>query len=159
MCFYHKLYKKNITQILLKIKHHSNCENVLKSEYYWFGIFAISFMILQFISYEIRPSYKGENELIKYFLGVAPNFFPAIGMPAIFILFIQTASNAKSKWLKEYKFITANLVSLFGLVIWEFIQLIGKLRFDWNDILWTIIGALVFQLIWVVTPEKIKNQS
>jgi len=69
-------------------------------------------------------------------LGVAPNFFPAIGMPAILILFIQTASNAKSKWLKEYKFITANLVSLFGLLIWEFIQLSGKLKFDWHDILW-----------------------
>jgi len=132
-------------------------KNVLKSEYYWFSIFALSFLIFQYISYQIRPNYIGGNELINYFLGIAPNFFPAIGIPAIFILFIQSTSNSNNKWLKEYKYITANLVSLSGLVIWEFMQLTGKLRFDWHDILWTIIGAVVFQLIWMITPEKMKN--
>jgi hypothetical protein len=30
------------------------------------------------------------------------------------------------------------------------------LLFDWNDIVWTLIGAFVFQLIWILTPERFK---
>jgi hypothetical protein len=33
----------------------------------------------------------------------------------------------------------------------------GKLRFDWNDILWTLIGALLFQVIWILSPQKYKE--
>jgi len=30
-------------------------------------------------------------------------------------------------------------------------------RFDWNDVLWTFIGAFIFQLIWTITPAKYKE--
>ena len=33
----------------------------------------------------IRPSYVGGNDLVIYFLGVAPNFFPGIGIPSFFM--------------------------------------------------------------------------
>ncbi|MEY4888740.1 MAG: hypothetical protein RL237_803, partial [Actinomycetota bacterium] len=43
------------------------------------------------------------------------------------------------------------------LVGWEFAQMSGKLRFDWNDILWTFIGAFLFQFIWILSPQKYKE--
>jgi hypothetical protein len=52
---------------------------------------------------------------------------------------------------------TANLISVIGLVSWEFIQLSGKLKFDWHDILWTFIGSFLFYLIWISTPQKFKE--
>jgi hypothetical protein len=90
---------------------------------------------------------------------VAPNFFPAIGIPALFVLIIPYAikRNNSDTWIIEKRHLFANLISLIGLIGWEFIQLSGKLRFDWNDILWTLIGALIFQLIWVLSPERLKN--
>jgi hypothetical protein len=56
-----------------------------KSTYYWFTIFAISFIAFQFIQ-EIRQSYAGGNIAFKYFFGVAPNFFSAIGLPSLFVI-------------------------------------------------------------------------
>jgi hypothetical protein len=32
-------------------------------------------------------------------------------------------------------------------------------RFDWNDVIWTLIGALIFQLIWTITPVKYKEEN
>lgn len=95
--------------------------------------------------------------MIKYLLGVAPNFFPATGIPALFLILIPQMKSA-NKWLNEKRHMTANIISLTGLISWEFIQSgSAKLHFDWNDILWTIIGAVVFQLIWTLTPDKFKS--
>jgi hypothetical protein len=64
-----------------------------------------------------------------------------------------------SKWLNEKNNLTANLISLSGLIAWEFMQFNSrKLHFDWNDVLWTMIGAGIFQLIWVLTPVKFKEK-
>jgi uncharacterized membrane protein YfcA len=129
-----------------------------KSLYYWFALFAVCFIIYQQITDNIRPNYLGNNLTIKYLLGIAPNFFPAIGIPALFVLLIPQMK-LKSKWCNDNKHITANIISITGLISWEFIQITSKkLHFDWNDILWTIIGALVFQLIWIVTPIKYKEK-
>jgi glycopeptide antibiotics resistance protein len=74
-------------------------------------------------------------------------------------LFVTIVPQLKqtSKWLNEKKHITANIVSVTGLVSWEFLQTTTKSgQFDWNDILWTLIGAIVFQIVWTMTPEKYK---
>jgi putative copper export protein len=64
-----------------------------------------------------------------------------------------------NKWFSQGKHITANIISLTGLISWELIQTTStKLHFDWNDVLWTIIGALVFQLIWTITPDRYKEK-
>jgi glycopeptide antibiotics resistance protein len=90
-------------------------------------------------------------------LGIAPNFFPSIGIPALFVI-IFPQLNQTSKWLNQKKHITANLVSVTGLVSWEFLQTTTKRgKFDWNDVLWTLIGAIVFQIIWTMTPAKYKE--
>jgi glycopeptide antibiotics resistance protein len=93
-------------------------------------------------------------------LGVAPNFFPAIGIPALLVLLIPVLSKKRitNKWMNENRHVTANLISLTGLLTWEIVQIMTKSgRFDWNDILWTVIGAFIFQLIWMITPRKFKK--
>jgi hypothetical protein len=130
-----------------------------KLEYYWFLIFAFCFTAFNQIQDYIRPNYMGDNPVIKYFLGVAPNFFPAIGIPALFVLIIPYVlkMHYSGTWFYDKRHLSANLISIIGLVGWEFLQLSGKLRFDWNDILWTFIGALLFQVIWILSPQKYKK--
>jgi hypothetical protein len=131
----------------------------LKSEYYWFLIFALCFIAFNQIQDDIRPNYIGNDSVIKYLLGVAPNFFPAIGIPALFVIAIPHIfkKNYSNTWFYKKKHISANLISIIGLVGWEFLQLSGKLKFDWNDILWTLIVATLFQFIWIISPRKYKE--
>ena len=127
------------------------------NSYYWFALFVLCFITYQQVIDNIRQNYSGNNLTVKYLLGIAPNFFPAIGIPALFVILIPQMKRT-GKWFNEKKHITANIVSLTGLISWEFIQASStKLHFDWNDILWTFIGALVFQLIWTLTPYFYKE--
>lgn len=130
-----------------------------KLEYYWFLIFALCFTAFNQIQENIRPNYGGDNSIIKYLLGVAPNFFPAIGIPSFFIMVITLVlkKNNSETWIYKKRHLSANLFSVIGLVGWEFAQLSGKLIFDWNDILWTLIGALSFHFIWLITPQRFKE--
>jgi hypothetical protein len=121
-------------------------------------LFAFCFIAYQQIIDNIRPNYSDDSITVKYLLGIAPNFFPAIGIPALFVILIPQMKRT-NKWLNENKHITANIISLTGLISWEFIQSSSKkLHFDWNDVLWTIIGAFVFQLIWTLTPNRYKDK-
>lgn len=129
-----------------------------KSLYYWLSLFAICFITYQQIIDRIRPNYNGDSIIVKYLLGIAPNFFPAIGIPALFVVLIPQIK-WKNKWSIENIYITANIISITGLISWEFIQSTSKkIQFDWNDILWTLIGAFVFQLIWTITPKRYKEK-
>jgi hypothetical protein len=128
-----------------------------KGMYFWFSIFAICFISYQQVSDNIRPFYKGDNLTIAYFLGIAPNFFPAIGIPSLFLILIP-GLQPKNKWLKDKKHIAANLISLTCLISWEFIQISStKLHFDWNDVVWTLIGAFIFHLIFIFIPKSFKE--
>jgi hypothetical protein len=129
------------------------------SLYYWFAVFAICFVAYQQVQDHLRPGYDGQNALIIYALGVAPNFFPAAGIPALFVVLIPLVTTNKSRkpWITGQRHLTANLISVTGLLGWEFTQIItAKGRFDWNDVLWTLVGAGVFVLIWQATPERLK---
>ena len=130
-----------------------------KSEYFWLVIFAVCFLAFQLVQDNIRPNYSGTSFLINYILGVAPNFFPSIGIPALFVVVIPffDKRNITRRYMNEDRHITANVISLIGLVTWEFLQLYtSNGNFDWNDILWTIIGAIIFHLLWIVTPPHLK---
>ena len=94
------------------------------SLYYWFALFALCFITYQQVIDNIRPNYIGNNLTIKYLLGIAPNFFPAIGIPALFVVLIPQMKQT-SIWLNEKKHITANLISVAGLLSWEFIQVVS----------------------------------
>ncbi len=95
-----------------------------RSLYYWFALFALCFITYQQVIDNIRPNYIGNNLTIKYLLGIAPNFFPAIGIPALFVVLIPQMKQT-SIWLNEKKHITANLISVAGLLSWEFIQVVS----------------------------------
>ncbi len=132
-----------------------------KPAYYRFSIFALTFISYQLVQDNIRPNYQGDNLIIKYLLGIAPNFFPSIGIPALFVILIPELAkkNKTTTWLNDKRHITANAVSLIGLLSWEFLQVTTtRGNFDWNDVLWTINGALIFQLIWTNTPVRHKEE-
>ncbi len=132
--------------------------NTSKSLYYWLALFSFCFISYQQIIDNVRPNYLGNCLTVKYLLGIAPNFFPAIGIPALFVVLIPQIKRT-NKWLNENKHSTANIISLTGLISWEFIQTTStKLHFDWNDVLWTLIGAIVFHLIWTITPDRYKDK-
>ena len=57
-----------------------------KVAYYF--VFAISFLLFPIVQNYIRPNYEGDNELVVYFLGVAPNFLPGVGLPALLYVVI-----------------------------------------------------------------------
>jgi hypothetical protein len=132
------------------------------SAYFWLLLFASCFLSYQLVQDYIRPNYVGNSEMITYLLGVAPNFFPAIGIPSLFVVLIPELKSMTSnhKWLKEKVNITANFISLIGLLSWEFTQTItSKGRFDWNDVVFTIFGALIFQIIWIVVQQKTQKRT
>ena len=61
----------------------------LKSQYFWFFIFGICTVAYQQVQDSILPNYIGKSSTIKYLLGVAPKFFPAIGIPVIIVSFFK----------------------------------------------------------------------
>lgn len=137
-------------------------KSVFKPEYYWLIIFALCFIAFQIVQDNIRPNYIGNNSWVKYFLGVAPNFFPSIGIPALFVVIIPILNSRgrKNVFLNSKKHITANVFSLTGLLSWEFLQnFTSKGHFDWNDVIWTIVGALCFHLIWKMSSVRFKEQK
>ncbi len=56
-------------------------------------VFGVSFLLFPVVQDYIRPNYDGSNELIVYLLGVAPNFLPGIGLPALLYVVIPEVFN------------------------------------------------------------------
>ena len=125
-----------------------------KNEYLYVLIFIICFAGFQYLEEVIRIDYIGQNNFITYLLGVIPNFLPAIGLPSIFVVIIkELKGKTTNMFLLKKKHILAILISQIGLITWEFQQIIAPYgTFDWNDILWTIIGGAIFYSIWKIKP-------
>lgn len=129
---------------------------------FWFGLFGICNIIYQQVQDKWRPNYSGGNEMVQYFLGVAPNYLPGIGLPAFFLILIpfMKPANNNSVWVTHYKHITAILISLSGLILWEIVQSsLPKAVFDVNDVLWTFLGCLTFFIIWHLVPATFRNEK
>jgi hypothetical protein len=127
--------------------------------YYWFAVFAVCFITYQYISSAVRPQCNDCSVSWKYLLGIAPNFFTAIGIPAlIFGIWMQIESRGKRTFSNKH--LITNVFSAAGLIAWEFVQIAAsKLHFDVHDILWTLIGSSCFHLVWLVTPGKYRDHS
>ena len=93
-------------------------------------------------------NYDGGNGVIVYLLGIAPNFLPGVGLPALLYVVIPEVTKPQSS-LFENRLYWSVGISLLGLIGNEFVTIFAPVRgvFDWNDILWTIIGAGLFVLI------------
>lgn len=125
-----------------------------KNEYLYALIFALCFAGFQYLEEVIRIDYNNQNNFFTYLLGIIPNFLPAIGMPSIFVLIIkELKEKSTNPFFLKKKHILAILISQIGLIAWEFQQILAPNgTFDWNDILWTIIGGGIFYLIWKAKP-------
>ena len=125
-----------------------------KNDYLYILTFALCFAGFQYLEEVIRIDYNNENTFFTYLLGVIPNFLPAIGMPSIFVVIIkELKGKSTNTFFLKKKHILAILISQIGLITWEFVQIVAPNGiFDWNDILWTIIGGGIFYLIWKAKP-------
>ena len=116
----------------------------MKKKYIYYLIFGISFLSFQIVQEYIRPNYDGSNAWIIYALGILPNFLPGIGLPSFFYVLIPELFQSSSKFYK-HRLSFSILISVLGLVANEFTHLsAGPGVFDWNDILWSFIGAILF---------------
>ena len=114
----------------------------------YYAVFIISFLLFPTVQDYIRPNYDGGNEVIVYLLGIAPNFLPGVGLPALLYVVIPEVTRPESS-LFENRLYWSVVISLLGLIGNEFVTIFapGRGVFDWNDILWTVIGAGLFVLI------------
>lgn len=136
-----------------------------KQAYFWLGLFAFGTIAFTLVQDNIRPNYHGQNDVIKYLLGIAPNYFAGVSLSSFFVVMINHINSASKKpstsvWVNSKAQILSMLISLTGLSIWEFMQTYtSRGHFDWHDLLWTIIGALTFYVIWSVINRKTSNNN
>ena len=116
----------------------------LKNDFFlWFLFFLITSFLYQIIQ-DHRNNLEIESQLLTYLLGVAPNFLASISISSFFIIIIPFMSK-KIHGLDVLFY--SIIITTTGLLIWEFLQLYtSKGFFDINDILWTIIGIIIFPL-------------
>ena len=63
-------------------------------------------------------------------------------------------------WVVKYNLWCAIVVSQVGLIVWEFQQIWAPHgTFDWNDVLFTLLGGIVFLLFWQANPIAEKSRS
>ena len=91
----------------------------------------------------LRPKFGGQDELIGFILGVAPNFLAA-GLIFPFGVLMIAENYNKETISKINNYFWFGLVSSqVGLIVWEFMQESSeKLVFDLNDITVTLFGGL-----------------
>ena len=119
-----------------------------RKKYLYYLLFGITFLSFNLVQDFIRPNYNGEHRGIIYFLGIAPNFLPAIGLPALFYVIIPELFS-RGSFIRKNTLGFSIGIAMVGLIGNEFITIYtpGRGVFDWNDILWTLIGGLIFIVI------------
>jgi hypothetical protein len=131
-----------------------------QQSYFWFLLFAFGTVGFTVVQDNLRPNYHGQSDLVKYLLGIAPNFFAGLGLSSFFVVMIthinSTSKNpSKSVWLNNKAHFSSILISVVGLSLWEFMQTFSaRGHFDWHDIIWTLVGALTFYFIWLIAHNK-----
>lgn len=81
--------------------------------------------------------------IVRYLLGVLPNFAAAVAMPLILAGILATGRDGRAVPLAPRKFLALAAFTCTGLLAWEFLQLaMPPFRFDWDDIAATLLGTL-----------------
>ncbi len=133
--------------------------------YFWLAIFAFGTIAFTLVQDKIRPNYSGQNDVINYLLGIAPNYFAALALSAFFVVMIFHINEgakkpATSPWFTNYAHHTAAAISLTGLSLWEFAQnYSSRGHADWHDIIWTLGGTSTFYLIWYIVKPKSQDNK
>lgn len=130
-----------------------------KEIYFWFVIFALSTLAYSYIQDTLRPASKDYPNAIKYLLGVGPNYFAGLSLPAFFMFIaphVISSEKLQNITITRLRNISI-IIALTGLIIWETVQLKSKNGyFDSHDIIWTFIGALTFLIIQRLIQKKLK---
>ena len=118
-------------------------------------VFGVTFLTFGLVQDYIRPNYEGGNDLIIYFLGVIPNFLPGIGLPSMFYVTIPEIFKPNTSIYRN-RLKWSIIISMIGLIGNEFITIYtpGRGVFDWNDIVWTIIGGIVFYFLHITIQNN-----
>jgi hypothetical protein len=136
-----------------------------RHSYFWLGLFALGTIAFTLVQDNLRPNYHGQRDLIKYLLGIAPNYFAGLGLPSFFVVMITHINSTSKKpstsvWLNRKAQVVSFSISVIGLSFWECMQIFSAHgHFDWNDLIWTIAGALTFYLIWIVINKQTINDD
>ena len=128
---------------------------LMNIKYFYYIVFGVTFLSFGMVQDYIRPNYEGENSLIIYFLGVIPNFLPGIGLPSIFYVIIPEIFKSNTSIYRN-RLKWSIIISMIGLIGNEFITIYtpGRGVFDWNDIVWTIIGGIVFYFLHITIQNN-----
>lgn len=131
-----------------------------KEIYFWFGIFALSTIAYSYIQDTLRPASIDYPDYLQYLLGVAPNYFAGISLPAIFMLLIPHLKPKAKTWTIIRVRNWSMLISIIGLLIWEFLQLTTQNgHFDIQDILWTFLGVFTFLILQQLIQQPLDSPS
>lgn len=115
----------------------------------WLFCYLFGEIMCRTTQYVVRPLHLYPNiDWVKYMLGVAPNFWAALSLPALLLL-ISNYAGSQYNWVRTILPLdtlhTAYAVALTGIVGWEICQpLTGMYYFDPNDLMWTILGTATF---------------
>ena len=128
----------------------------MNRKYFYYIVFGVTFLTFGLVQDYIRPNYEGGNDLIIYFLGVIPNFLPGIGLPSMFYVTIPEIFKPNTSIYRN-RLKLSIIISMIGLIGNEFITIYtpGRGVFDWNDIVWTIIGGIVFYFLHITIQVTI----
>jgi len=92
------------------------------------------------------------------FFDYAPNLLAALTLPCFFLAMSLKGRGADAPyrwpwlWRENVAIIKALLLTLGGLLAWEFIQVYRPNRtFDWQDVRATLAGGLLFLVVVLVT--------
>lgn len=111
----------------------------------------------QFVQDDLRDGLasSGQNaELVRYVLGIMPNFLGGLSANATIFVIL---SDRSSPWASERARSISSLVTLFGLWAWEGCQLVlPNGTFDWHDIAWTAPGVA---LTWLAITAAFQRGS
>jgi hypothetical protein len=94
--------------------------NKMNRKFIYYIIFAICFLLFSIVQDYIRPNYDGANGIIIYLLGVAPNFLPGIGLPALLYVVIPEVSKPNSSLfpMSSLQFLHLEEVSSIGMIFY-----------------------------------------
>jgi hypothetical protein len=132
----------------------------MNRKHLYYIVFGVTFLTFGLVQDYIRPNYEGGRDLIIYFLGVIPNFLPGIGLPSLLYVTITEIFKPNTSIYRN-RLKLSIIISMIGLIGNEFITIYtpGRGVFDWNDIVWTIIGGIVFYFLHITIqkngPKKI----
>ena len=102
----------------------------------------VAFVLVILVQQFIRPNSQNYAESIKHLLGVMPNLFG--GMAICIAIFIHGKTTFdKYNLSPEKAMMLSAFLTILGLIIWEYVQIIAHRHFYLNDVLASILGSFI----------------